>query len=148
MAVAADVDFDPASVVAELGVTPRRITSDSRQVEPGAAFAAYPGAQYDGRAFIGDAVARGADAVVWEAQNFAWRTEWNVPQQPVHRLKTRLGAIADLIYGHPSSHLWMVGVTGTNGKTSCSHWIAQAAETFGRRSAVVGTLGSGRSRRC
>jgi len=144
MAVAADVDFDPASVIAELCVTPRRITSDSRQVEPGAAFAAYPGAQYDGRAFIGDAVARGAVAVVWEAQNFAWRTEWNVPQQPVHGLKTRLGAIADLIYGHPSSHLWMVGVTGTNGKTSCSHWIAQAAETFGRRSAVVGTLGSGR----
>jgi UDP-N-acetylmuramoyl-L-alanyl-D-glutamate--2,6-diaminopimelate ligase len=144
MAVAADVDADPASVLAELGATPRRITSDSRQVEPGAAFAAYPGVQYDGRAFIGDAVSRGADAVLWEAQNFAWRSEWNVPQQPVHGLKTRLGAIADLIYGHPSRDLCMVGVTGTNGKTSCSHWIAQAVETCGRRSAVVGTLGSGR----
>jgi UDP-N-acetylmuramoyl-L-alanyl-D-glutamate--2,6-diaminopimelate ligase len=142
--IAAGVDDDPATVLAELGVTLRRITSDSRQVEPGAAFAAYPGVQRDGRAFIGDAVSRGADAVLWEAQSFAWRAEWNVPQQPVRDLKTRLGAIADLIYGRPSADLWVVGVTGTNGKTSCSHWIAQAAETCGRRSAVVGTLGSGR----
>ena len=142
--MAAGVDFDPATVLAELGVTPRRITSDSRQVEPGAAFAAYPGTQHDGRVFIGDAISRGADAVLWEAQNFAWRAEWKLPQRPVQGLKTRLGEIADLIYGRPSADLWMVGVTGTNGKTSCSHWIAQAAETCGRRSAVVGTLGSGR----
>jgi UDP-N-acetylmuramoyl-L-alanyl-D-glutamate--2,6-diaminopimelate ligase len=142
--MAAGVDFDPATLLAELGVTPRRITSDSRRVEPGAAFAAYPGAQHDGRAFIGDAVSRGAGAELWEAQSFAWHAEWKLPQRPVQGLKTRLGAIADLIYGRPSADLWMVGVTGTNGKTSCAHWIAQAAETCGRRSAVVGTLGSGR----
>ena len=136
--------FDPAPVLAKLGTLPRRITSDSRQVDPGAAFAAYPGALHDGRVYIGEAVQRGASAVLWEAQNFAWRAEWTVPQHPVHGLKTRLGAIADLIYGRPSADLWMVGVTGTNGKTSCSHWIAQAAETCGRRSAIVGTLGGGR----
>jgi len=66
--------FDAASVLAKLGVTPRRITSDSRQVAAGAAFAAYPGTQHDGRAFIGDAVTSGADAVLWEARDFAWRS--------------------------------------------------------------------------
>ena len=142
--IAAGVDYDPAPVLAHLGVTLRRITSDSRRVEPGAAFAAYPGERHDGRAFIGDAVSRGADAVLWEAQNFAWHADWNVPQQSVNGLKMRLGAIADLIFGHPSADLWVVGVTGTNGKTSCSHWIAQAAEACGRRSGIVGTLGSGR----
>ena len=51
--------------------------------------------------------------------------------------------IADAIYGHPSRSLATIGVTGTNGKTSCTHWIAQAAEACGRRAAVVGTLGLG-----
>jgi UDP-N-acetylmuramoyl-L-alanyl-D-glutamate--2,6-diaminopimelate ligase len=136
--------FDPALLLARLGSMPHRITSDSRRVERGAAFAAYPGRQADGRAFIPDALARGAAAVLWEAQGFAWRAEWNVPQQPVDGLADKLGAIADLVYGSPSRDLWVVGVTGTNGKTSCSHWLAQAADACGRRSAVVGTLGTGR----
>ena len=136
--------FDPAPVLAKLGTLPRRITSDSRQVDPGAAFAAYPGALHDGRVYIGEAVQRGASAVLWEAQGFAWRAEWTVPQQGVVELKMKLGAIADRIYGSPSREMWMVGVTGTNGKTSCVHWIAQAAEACGRRAALVGTLGTGR----
>jgi len=144
MTAADSATFDAASVLAKLGVTPRRITSDSRQVAAGAAFAAYPGTQHDGRAFIGDAVTSGADAVLWEARDFAWRSEWQVPHQPVDGLQSKLGMIADLIYGRPSEALWMVGVTGTNGKTTCSHWIAQAADHCGRRSALIGTLGSGR----
>ena len=62
----------------------------------------------------------------------------------------RSGAIADFIYGIPSRALWMVGVTGTNGKTSCAHWIAQALDACGRRAAVSArsaTASSARSRR-
>jgi UDP-N-acetylmuramoyl-L-alanyl-D-glutamate--2,6-diaminopimelate ligase len=136
--------FDPALLLARLGVMPRRITSDSRRVDRGAAFAAYPGARTDGREFIGDALTRGAAAVLWEARNFKWRPEWTVAQEPVEGLAGKLGAIADLVYGSPSQELWMIGVTGTNGKTSCAHWIAQATETCGRRAAIIGTLGSGR----
>jgi UDP-N-acetylmuramoyl-L-alanyl-D-glutamate--2,6-diaminopimelate ligase len=136
--------FDPATLLARLGVMPRRITSDSRRVDRGAAFAAYPGARSDGRDYIPDALARGAGSVLWEARDFRWRPEWKVPQQPVDGLAEKLGALADLVYGRPSQALWMVGVTGTNGKTSCAHWIAQAAEACGRRAAVIGTLGSGR----
>jgi UDP-N-acetylmuramoyl-L-alanyl-D-glutamate--2,6-diaminopimelate ligase len=58
-------------------------------------------------------------------------------------LKARIGFIASAVYGRPSQPLWMIGVTGTNGKTSCAHWIAQALTRCGRRSAVAGTLGNG-----
>jgi UDP-N-acetylmuramoyl-L-alanyl-D-glutamate--2,6-diaminopimelate ligase len=53
------------------------------------------------------------------------------------------GEIAHLVYGRPSEKLWLAGVTGTNGKTSVSQWIAQAMDTLGQRCAVVGTLGNG-----
>ena len=119
------------------------ITADSRRTAPGVAFAAYPGALHDGRAFIGDAVTRRAAAVLFEARGFDWDAGWRVPHVAVVDLKTHLGAIASTIYGHPSRALWMVGVTGTNGKTSCAHWTAQALERCGRRAAVIGTLGNG-----
>src|SRR5438309_3524836 len=137
------VAFDPTPLFAALPVMPDRITSDSRHVEPGVAFAAYPGTRQDGRAFIDDAVLRGAGVVLWEAAKFTWQARWNVPQVPIEGLREKLGAIADAVYGKPSRALSIVGVTGTNGKTSCSHWIAQAAEACGRRAALVGTLGIG-----
>jgi UDP-N-acetylmuramyl-tripeptide synthetase len=144
MLVAAEpVAFDPTPLFASLPVMPNRITSNSRHVEPGVAFAAYPGTRQDGRAFIDDAVLRGAGVVLWEAAKFTWQARWNVPQVPIEGLREKLGAIADAVYGKPSRALSIVGVTGTNGKTSCSHWIAQAAEACGRRSALVGTLGIG-----
>jgi UDP-N-acetylmuramoyl-L-alanyl-D-glutamate--2,6-diaminopimelate ligase len=120
------------------------ITADSRRVVPRVAFAAYPGSHRDGRAFIGDAVNRGAAAVVWEARDFAWEPQWTVPHVAVTDLKASVGPIASAVHGHPSRALWMIGVTGTNGKTSCAHWIAQALARCGvRRTAIVGTLGNG-----
>jgi UDP-N-acetylmuramoyl-L-alanyl-D-glutamate--2,6-diaminopimelate ligase len=136
-------EVDVAALLARLGARPRRITSDSRAVEPGVAFAAYPGASRDGRTFIPDAVQRGAGAVLWERLGFDWDASIAVPNQPVEGLKHNLGSIADFIYGSPSRALWTIGVTGTNGKTSCTQWIAQAFEQFGRSAAVIGTLGSG-----
>jgi UDP-N-acetylmuramoyl-L-alanyl-D-glutamate--2,6-diaminopimelate ligase len=119
------------------------ITSDSRDAAQQIAFAAYPGATRDGRAFIGDAVARGAAAVLFEARGFDWDAGWRVPHVAVADLKARLGSIAAAVYGRPSEALCVIGVTGTNGKTSCSHWIAQALTACGRRTAVMGTLGNG-----
>ncbi len=136
-------DADVPALLAKLAVPIARITSDSRQVRPGDAFAAYRGARQDGRAFIPDAIARGAGAILWDVQGFVWNREWKVPHLPIEDLKARLGAIADVIYGHPSRELWMIGVTGTNGKTSCAHWIAAGLDASGRRAAVLGTLGNG-----
>ncbi len=60
------------------------------------------------------------------------------PHLPLEDLKARLGTIADFVYGHPSRDLWMVGVTGTNGKTSCAHWIAAGLQAGGRKHGGAG----------
>lgn len=129
--------------LAAQGAVIERLTADSRRCRPGTAFFAYPGANADGRAYIGDAVARGAAAVLWEADNFAWSPTWRVPNSAVHGLKRRAGELAAEFYGQPSHGVWMCGVTGTNGKTSCSQWIAAALERSGTRSGIIGTLGCG-----
>jgi UDP-N-acetylmuramoyl-L-alanyl-D-glutamate--2,6-diaminopimelate ligase len=120
-----------------------RLTSDSRRTAPGAAFFAYPGEGADGRAYIGDALQRGAAAVLWEEDGFAWRSEWRVPNAGVRGLKREAGPIAHEFYGRPSESLWMCGVTGTNGKTSCSHWVSSLLNKKRISSRVIGTLGSG-----
>ena len=143
MADAALSDLDVPALLARLGAHPRRITSDSRRVEPGVAFAAYPGHVADGRSFVPDAIARGACAVFWDTRNFQWDPSWKAPHVGIEHLQARLGSVADFIYGSPSRRMWMAGVTGTNGKTSCAHWIAQALDMCGRRAAILGTLGNG-----
>jgi UDP-N-acetylmuramoyl-L-alanyl-D-glutamate--2,6-diaminopimelate ligase len=134
--------FHPDELKA-LGVNITRLTSDSRAVQPGDTFVAYPGTQADGRRFIEQAIELGANAVIWEAHHFKWNNDWKVPNLAVRDLRHQAGVIADLIYGQPSRKLWMVGVTGTNGKTSISHWLAKSFSALGRRSAVLGTLGNG-----
>jgi UDP-N-acetylmuramoyl-L-alanyl-D-glutamate--2,6-diaminopimelate ligase len=143
MATLSPPSADVPALLAKLRAFPRRITADSRRIEPGVAFAAYPGTHADGRTFVPDAIARGAAAVLWESAGFAWDRGWQVPHLPVEGLQQRLGAIADFIYGSPSQALWMIGVTGTNGKTSCAHWIGHALDACGRRAGILGTLGNG-----
>ncbi|MFY9259636.1 MAG: UDP-N-acetylmuramoyl-L-alanyl-D-glutamate--2,6-diaminopimelate ligase [Gallionella sp.] len=129
--------------LADLGVTVTRLVTDSRMVQAGDTFLAYVGEHHDGRQFIAQALAQGASAVIWEARGFSWHTEWQVPNLAVPDLPQHLGALADEVYGAPSEKLWMIGVTGTNGKTSTSHWIAQALTEQARKCALIGTLGNG-----
>lgn len=134
------------SELRRLGVVPRGIDVDSRRIMPGDLFVAVPGARSDGREFIGEAVARGAIAVLREDSSdcpAASAISPTVPSLAVRNLTALCGELADLIYDHPSHKLWMVGVTGTNGKTSVSQWVAQAFERLGQRCGVIGTLGSG-----
>lgn len=132
-----------AAWLAKLGVPLAALTSDSRKAGPGIAFAAYPGTRHDGRQYIPQAIAAGTPAVFWEAGDFLWDPAWTVPNLAVPGLKAHIGELAACVYGDPSSRLAMIGVTGTNGKTSVSHWIAQAMTRLGRPSVVVGTLGNG-----
>ena len=119
-----------------------KIVSDSRRVAPGVAFLAYPGEAADGRRFIPDALARGASAVVWESEKFDWNPDWQVPNIGVHGLKQEAGRLADGFYGRPSESIWTCGVTGTNGKTTCTKWIAAALRVHGDSAGVIGTLGA------
>lgn len=133
----------PLELLAALGVHPRSLTADSRRVEAGSLFLAYPGEAEDGRHYIANAIDRGAVAVLWECDGYHWNPQWQLPNLPVSGLRQQAGYIADAFYQHPSRALWMIGVTGTNGKTSCSHWLAQALCNLGRKTALVGTLGNG-----
>ena len=126
-----------------LPLTPGAVSQDSRTVVPGTLFLAFPGARHDGRRHIAEAIDRGASAVLWEAEGFAWDPAWRVPHRPVPGLRTQAGRIAARVCGDPSARLRVTGITGTNGKTSCSHWIARSLGRCGRRAAVVGTLGNG-----
>lgn len=128
-----------------LGV--RDLAADSRRVQPGDAFVAVPGRSGDGRAFIDAALARGARAVLVDADGWSRRDprfrEDGVPVLAVDSLARDLGALAAAWYREPSAALAAIAVTGTNGKTSCSQWIAQALTLAGRRCGVIGTVGTG-----
>lgn len=129
--------------LAAQGAMIERLSSDSRHCGPGVAFFAYPGESADGRSYIEEALRRGASAVLWERADYAWRPDWRVPNEAVAGLKERAGHLADAFHGRPSEALWVCGITGTNGKTSCSHWVAAALTRRGKRAGVIGTLGSG-----
>ncbi len=120
-----------------------RLSSDSRNIGRGDTFVAYPGEARDGRDFIPAAIANGASSVLWDNADFAWNPSWRVANLGVSHLQRHAGTIASHIYGRPSAKMWTIGVTGTNGKTSCSQWIAQSLTRNGRRCAVIGTLGCG-----
>ncbi len=137
----------PLLILAELarrGVVPHGLVTDSRKVRAGWVFAAYPGERLDGRRFIAQAVAAGAAAVLCEVAD-----GWNEPLPsaivilPVAGLKFMISELADAMFGHPSQALRVIGVTGTNGKTSCAHWLAQTLAAAGTPAAVMGTLGNG-----
>jgi len=144
--VISPVASDPHAVIAALhayGVGVVRLENDSRRILRGDVFVAYPGERADGRSHIEAAIAAGAAAVLWEAEGYVWPQHLRTPNLGVHGLQATAGHLADMLAGHPSQALWMVGVTGTNGKTSCTQWIASALTTLGRRTAVIGTLGHG-----
>jgi len=135
--------IDILSQLEQRGAKISGLSADSRALRAGDAFVAYPGANADGRRYIHDAIARGAVAVLWEREGHSWNEAWCVPNVAVEGLRGLAGEIAHEVYGRPSEKLWLAGVTGTNGKTSCSQWIAQALSSLGRKTAVIGTLGSG-----
>lgn len=122
------------------GIEVNSLCADSRAVRPGDVFVAMPGYRTDGRAYIADAVRGGAAAVLHEA---GVCIDAAVPTIAVPNLAALSGEIAHLVYGRPSEQLWMAGVTGTNGKTSVTQWIAQAMQMFDCPCAVIGTLGNG-----
>ncbi len=113
---------------------------DSRRVQCGDLFLAYPGEHADGRDFIAQAVANGAAAIAVEPGRQIEGV--TVPVIEVPRLRAQVSRIADRFYGSPSAAMTVIGVTGTNGKTSVTQLIGQALRLTGRRCGVIGTLGA------
>ena len=116
---------------------------DSRAVTRGDVFLACPGLAGDGRNYIESAIAAGACAVLMHIDDGDPLPDgnWAAPVLAVTGLRARLGALAHEWYGHPSAALRVIAITGTNGKTSCAQWIAQALRAGGSPTGVIGTLG-------
>ncbi|WP_132144651.1 UDP-N-acetylmuramoyl-L-alanyl-D-glutamate--2,6-diaminopimelate ligase [Luteibacter rhizovicinus] len=114
---------------------------DSRAVAAGDAFVALRGGKNHGLEFAASAIEHGAIVVLAETPFDA--VELAVPTVAVDKLRDRVGDIAARFYGNPSEALDVIGVTGTNGKTSIVQLIAQALAFLGKRPATVGTLGTG-----
>lgn len=118
---------------------------DSRCIGAGDIFVALPGAAGggdDGRRYLQAARSRGAVAALVEADGFDG-ADAGLPVLAVAKLRHLLGQVAASYYGQPSESMQVVGVTGTNGKTSTAFWIAQMLSRAGKRCAVLGTVGSG-----
>ena len=141
------------------------IASDSRALKPGSLFLALPGQRHDGRVFLADAVVRGAAAIAYDSQDFE-PGPLPIPAVGIENLAQYIGAIADRFFEAPSGRLIVIGVTGTNGKTTCTQLLAQALDDTSRisepnpplrpyereasrgalgarRCAIIGTLGYG-----
>jgi UDP-N-acetylmuramoyl-L-alanyl-D-glutamate--2,6-diaminopimelate ligase len=118
----------------------RTVTHDSGAVGEAALFCCVPGARHDGHDFAEAALAAGAVALLCSR-----RLPLEAPQILVHDVRAAMGPAADEVYGHPSAHVSVVGVTGTNGKTTVVTLLAEVLRRAGRRCEVVGTLTGART---
>ncbi|MEX3979737.1 UDP-N-acetylmuramoyl-L-alanyl-D-glutamate--2,6-diaminopimelate ligase [Paraburkholderia sp. EG287A] len=117
--------------------------ADTRSLQPGDVFLAYAVEGADNRSHIANAIERGAAAVLYQPEGYAVEQPDASIALAVPQLDVLAGEIASGWYGDPSDAMLVVGVTGTNGKTSCSQWIASAFTAIGQKCAIVGTLGTG-----
>lgn len=116
------------------------LTLDSRLVKSGDLFFAYQGTTLDGKQFINYAINKGAAAILTDAEKPA---KYKIPVIFIPQLAQHVGNIAAKFYDDPSKKIRVVGITGTNGKTSCSHFIASALHQLYLSCGVMGTLGNG-----
>ena len=127
------------SISAEQDCEITSLTIDSREVKQGSLFVALKGTQQHGLRYAASVAKQGASAIVWEADENTQAKDLDIPQIKIHDLRQALGKIANRFYDSPSNAVNVIGITGTDGKTSVSHFIAQALDNC----AVMGTLGIG-----
>ena len=126
------------SLLRRLAPEAKRLTLDSRNLQDGDVFIAVPGLHRDGREFLSDA-AQKACALVYEDDGV--RRTFGVPAIAVPNLSQHLGEFASGFYRDPSANLFAIGITGTNGKTTTSHWLSQLLSLLGQKCAAIGTIG-------
>jgi len=132
------------SAIGDCSFSVGRLVLDSRQISTGDCFVAVPGSQVDGTEYIDAAIKSGAGAILRSGD--AYKIEAvndSVISIEVPDLSSRLSEIAGRWYGEPSRDLQLVAITGTNGKTTCSQWLAQLLNTSAAPASSIGTLGYG-----
>src|SRR5687767_1236863 len=127
-----------AKVEGDSAIQIRGISHDSRAVKPGDLFVCLVGEKFDGHKFAADALARGAAALCVQRGRDGLPGNLMV----VDDTRRALPALATAVYGHPSRQLRLIGVTGTNGKTTSTLMAASISKAAGRRTGTIGTLGA------
>jgi UDP-N-acetylmuramoyl-L-alanyl-D-glutamate--2,6-diaminopimelate ligase len=134
--LAAMLGVDPASDIGGLAVT--GVTHDSRQVRPGDLYAALPGSSAHGASYAARAADAGAVAVLTDAAGADLID--GLPVLVVADARAVLGRVAARVYGEPARDLLVVGVTGTNGKTTTSYLVESGLRAAGHRTGMIGTV--------
>jgi UDP-N-acetylmuramoyl-L-alanyl-D-glutamate--2,6-diaminopimelate ligase len=116
------------------------VTLASQEARPGDLYAALPGARTHGVRYLDDALARGAVAVLTDPSGRADATERGVPVCVVDDPRAVLGRVADRVYGEPSRHLAVIGITGTNGKTTTAYLVEAGLAAAGHGTGLIGTV--------
>ena len=124
--------------VADRSVT--GVTHDSRAVQPGDLYAALPGAHVDGARFAADATAAGAVAVLTDPAGVPLAEACGLPLLVVDDPRGQLGRLASRVYGDPSAALVLIGVTGTNGKTTTTYLVEAGLRAAGHTTGLIGTI--------
>ena len=125
------------------------LSSDSRHIEAGDLLIVYLGREEEFDHYIAEAITQGAVAVLRDAKSDTTKIEMRhhngtvVPVIAIEKLADYVGVMAARFYHHPSEQMKIIGITGTNGKTSCSHYIARGLEFAGQQCGIIGTLGHG-----
>ena len=132
-----------ATIVGDKNLVLTGITQDSRNVEPGDILCCVRGDSFDGHQFIGEAISRGAVAVL--VDHIDESIDSSVAQIVVTDVREILGRVASAVFRHPASSLKMVGITGTNGKTSTASILGTLIEAHGGSVYVMGTLTGART---
>jgi UDP-N-acetylmuramoyl-L-alanyl-D-glutamate--2,6-diaminopimelate ligase len=126
-----------ASIHGDAEAAVREVAFDSRNVPAGALFFCVPGANSDGHGHARDAIRGGAGALVVER----W-LDLDVPQIRVRSVRAAMGPMSSVVFDEPSRSLTVVGVTGTNGKTTVVHLLDAVMRTAGHRTGAIGTVGT------
>ncbi|WP_406093617.1 UDP-N-acetylmuramoyl-L-alanyl-D-glutamate--2,6-diaminopimelate ligase [Kitasatospora purpeofusca] len=116
------------------------VTHNAREVRPGDLYVAFPGANHHGAAFAGQAAGAGAVAVLTDPAGAELAAGTGLPLLVVDRPRARMGELAAAVYDRPSERLLMIGLTGTNGKTTTSYLVEGGLRGAGRHPGVIGTV--------
>tara|TARA_B100001063_G_scaffold192485_1_gene183736 strand:+ start:386 stop:1882 length:1497 start_codon:yes stop_codon:yes gene_type:complete len=117
------------------------VTNNSKEIKKGFLFLALPGKTFDGRNYISEATKNGASAIIYEKKDFKLKEQINIPHLGIENLHKKQGKILKFFFKNPSKSIKIIGITGTNGKTSVAGWLSQCLNILNCKTGTIGTLG-------
>ena len=117
------------------------VTNNSKEIKKGSLFLALPGTKFDGRHYISEAIKNGASAIIYEKKDFKLTDQIIIPHIGIENLHKHQAKIIKSFFTNPSKSLKIIGITGTNGKTSVAGWLAQCLNLLNCKTGMIGTLG-------